>query len=334
MSRSKTILWIVVAAVAVLVAVLVLRPHIWRAKFTTLQGAVVRLSSDPAKQSPVADVAVTASRGAVTASARTDASGYFKIVFPQVIWPGQTVEFTFRNPNYHPLDLSLKMAFRSTPRRLIVAPLKPLAQQLLSASSTPPIRVMNIRVRYTVNSRQEDNIGSVARTFTVANQGNIPCRHRGPCSPDGAWKASLGSISLDAGPGSTYENVRASCIAGPCPFTRIDPSGFSHGGRKITAAALNWSNTATFLVEAEVFHSYIASNVRESYPVIYARTLNFTLPPTQEGVTIEAELNGAPMIFPLGPDLYLSWATCMARNSSETEKSTTYQCELKPGYTF
>ena len=101
-----------------------------------------------------------------------------------------------------------------------------------------------------------------------------------------------------------FRNMRASCIAGPCPFTRIDSSGFVHGGRNITVSATNWSDTATFLFEAEVFRTTISSSVRHSYPVIFGRTLNFTLPPTQEGVSIEADLNGAPMVFPLGPDLY------------------------------
>ncbi len=74
--------------------------------------------------------------------------------------------------------------------------------------------------------------------------------------------------------------------------------------------------------------------MRESYPVIFGQTLNFTLPPTEEGVSIEAELDGTPMVFPLGPDLYLSWATCTARTNREAEKSTVYRCELKPGYRF
>ena len=43
--------------------------------------------------------------------------------------------------------------------------------------------------------------------------------------------------------------------------------------------------------------------MRESYPVIFGQTLNFTLPPTEEGVSILAELDGTPMVFPLGPDL-------------------------------
>jgi hypothetical protein len=51
-------------------------------------------------------------------------------------------------------------------------------------------------------------------------------------------------------------------------------------------------------------------------------------------VSLEAEINGAPMVFPLGPDLYLSWATCAARASSNEDKSTAYRCELKPGYRF
>jgi hypothetical protein len=139
---------------------------------------------------------------------------------------------------------------------------------------------------------------------------------------------------MDAGPDHEYRDVRASCIAGPCPFTRIDSSGFSQGGRIITATALDWSDTATFLLEAEVFRTVVDSNVRESYPVKFGQTLNFTLPPTEEGVSILAELDGTPMVFPLGPDLYLSWATCNARTNREAEKSTVYRCELKPGYRF
>jgi hypothetical protein len=139
---------------------------------------------------------------------------------------------------------------------------------------------------------------------------------------------------MDAGPDSEFRNVRASCFAGPCPFTRIDSSGFARGGRIITASALDWSDTATFLLEAEVFRDSTGSSVRESYPVIYGRVLHFTLPANQEGVSIEAEINGSPMVFPLAPELYMSWATCSSRTGTEEENSTAYQCELKPGYRF
>jgi hypothetical protein len=70
------------------------------------------------------------------------------------------------------------------------------------------------------------------------------------------------------------------------------------------------------------------------YPVVFGRDLHFTLPPTQEGVSLEADLDGVPMVFPLGPELYLSWATCSVRDSPDPEKTTVYRCELKPGYRF
>ncbi len=73
-------------------------------------------------------------------------------------------------------------------------------------------------------------------------------------------------MSLDAGADNSFGNITASCIAGPCPFTRIDSSGFIHGGRNISVTALNWSDTATFLMEAEVYHTAISSEVRELYP--------------------------------------------------------------------
>ncbi len=156
----------------------------------------------------------------------------------------------------------------------------------------------------------------------VVNQGNVPCDHKSPCSPDGKWKATSSTVSLDAGPDNTYANITASCIAGRCPFTRIDSSGFIHGGRKITMTALNWSDRATFLMEAEVYHTAISAEVRELYPVIFGQTLNFTLPPTQEGVSLRPTSTARPWYFLLGPNPSLSWATCTVRNSLEAEEAT------------
>ena len=189
-------------------------------------------------------------------------------------------------------------------------------------------------MRYTINNRTQTNVGFAVRTFQVVNKGNVPCDHSSPCSPDGKWKATSATVKLDAGADNSFGNITASCIAGPCPFTRIDSSGFIHGGRNISVTALNWSDTATFLMEAEVYHTAISSEVREMHPVEFGQTLNFTLPPTQEGVSLEAEVDGAPMVFPLGPNLSLSWANCNVRTGPEQEKTTVYRCELKPGFRF
>jgi hypothetical protein len=301
----------------------------------TIQGAVIRRDDDPRKELPIADVLVTASDGVISLSTRSSASGYFNLVFPGVVLPGRTVVLSFQHPDYKPLDLKLETGVRLASRQLYVAALEPNPLPPGSLSDHSLSVVSNIRVRYTVNSETEENIGSAVKIFQVVNKGNVPCNHQSPCSPGGNWKAASGAVSLDAGSGNEFRNVRASCIAGPCPFTRIDSSGFARGGRTISASALDWSDTATFLLEAEVFHNSIRSNLRQSYPVAFGQTLNFTLPPTQEGVSIEADIDGAPMVFPLGPNLYLSWATCTARtNTAEHEKTTVYRCELKPGYRF
>jgi hypothetical protein len=71
---------------------------------------------------------------------------------------------------------------------------------------------------------------------------------------------------------------------------------------------------------------------RESYPVTFGEALNFALPVGAEGVTLEAEMNGAPIEFPLGPDLLLDWADCNATVNSDKTKA--YRCTLKPGYRF
>jgi hypothetical protein len=332
LTRKRTFLWIIAAiAFVAAVAVVVVRLYMWKPRLTTIQGAVIRADEDTHRQTPIADAVVTASRGLDSVTTRSDASGYFQITFPQVIWPGQAVTLAFRQPDYQPLTMNLTMAFRSTSRRLVVVQMTPRAAPVVMVSGKPLSVVSNIRIRYTVNSRSEENIGSAVRTFQVVNQGNVPCRREGPCSPDGNWKAASESVTLDAGLGNEYRDVRASCIAGPCPFTRISTRA---EGRTIVATAENWSDTATFLLEAEVFHTSLDSSVRESYPVIFDHNLSFTLPTSEEGVSIEAEINGTPIVFPLGPDMYLSWANCNVRTTPGGENSTVYQCELKPGYRF
>lgn len=331
------VIWSLVGSIVVGTAtMLVLRARHPATALMTFQGAVIRRDEDTRRQLPIANVDVTAMRGSTSASTRTDASGYFRIRFPEVIWPGQTVVLSFRHEDYWPLDINVPAELRTAVKKDYVAAMEPMptAAQLTADPHRTPVTVSNIRVRYTINFESEENIGSAVRTFQVINRANIPCKHQAPCSPDGSWKASIGSVALDAGSGNEFRNVRASCIAGPCPFTRIEPADFQNGGRNVVVSALNWSDTATFLVEAEVFHTAIGSSVRHSYPVIFGRTLNFTLPPTQEGVSIMAEVNGAPMVFPLGPELYLSWAACNARTSRDADRSTVYRCELKSGYKF
>jgi hypothetical protein len=338
---GKKIVWTIIAVVAVVAAVvlvLLLRAHRLRSiserQSIPIEGAVIRRDADANKELPIADVVITASDGVKSAATRSDASGYFKLVLQKGVLSERPVTVSFQHPSYEPLDLTVQTGRLETPKELYIAAMVPIPPKAASRSSRAETVVSNIRVRYTTNSRSETNVGSAVKTFQVVNKGDVPCNHQSPCSPDGKWKATSASVSLDAGADNAFGNVRASCIAGPCPFTRIDSSGFVHGGRNITVSALNWSDTATFLMEAEVYRTAISSDVRELYPVIFGQTLNFTLPPTQEGVSLEADISGSPMVFPLGPNLSLSWATCTVRTGMEEEKTTVYRCELKPGYRF
>ncbi len=339
---GKKVVWTIVAVAAAIVIGLLVRAHRLRSisvhQSIPIEGTVIQRDADTNKELPIADVAITASDGMNSATTRSEVSGYFKLILHKGVLSANPIVVGFRHAGYEPLDLTVKTGRLKAPDELYIAAMVPIPVKSATGSSRPEAVVSNIRVRYTLNSRTESNVGSAVKTFQVVNKGDVPCDHQSPCSPDGKWKASSGSVSLDAGANNSFENVRASCIAGPCPFTHIDSSGFIHdgrnGGRNIRISALNWSDTATFLVEAEVYGTAISSNVRELYPVIFGRTLNFTLPPTQEGVSLEADIDGSPMVFPLSPELDLSWATCTVRTGPEKEKTAVYLCELKPGYKF
>jgi hypothetical protein len=233
----------------------------------------------------------------------------------------------FRHPDYKPLDLN---EFVSD--EIYIARMVPLHRATHVSVGHPDISISNVRVRYSVKATTEADVGSAVKTFEVVNTGNILCRGHHPCSPDGKWKAVLASASLDAGEGNQFRNARVSCIAGPCPFSKVEFEDLSRGGRRVNVSVRNWSDTTTFLMEAEVVHPMVSDLVRESYPVIFGRALNFSLPTLAEGPSIEAEVNGESIVFPLGPDLFLSWADCHARVDSDQAKA--FRCELKPGYRF
>jgi hypothetical protein len=324
----KIAVWI--AAAVILGGGLTVGLIAWRraSRPISLQGAIVRQDSDPDKELPVSDVSISATADAVmVGEGKSDSAGFFRLVLRKGVRRGQLINLRFRHQEYKPLDLPVDKDVK-----LYIAHLVPAREPTPAQSAHPDVTVANVRVRYSMKSTSTANVGSGVRTFRAVNVGNRPCDGHPPCSPDGKWKAVTASGSLEAGEGDQFRNARVSCIAGPCPFTKIDSDDFSQGGRSISVSVRNWSDTTTFLMEAEVVHPMVSDTIRESYPVIFGPALNFTLPATGEGPSIEAEINGETIIFPLGPDLFLSWATCNERGNQDQTKA--FRCELKPGYRF
>lgn len=299
----------------------------WYVKRQTihLTGAVITRSSDPRKQLPIAGVLVSAADGSALARSVSEPTGLFTIFLHRQLLHGQrVVQLHFQRTDYEPLDLSVPVS-----NKITVAELAPMSQQN-QPETTPAQTISNVTVRFSIKAATEVNIGSVVQSFVVANKGNVPCNYQPVCSPDGKWKAARDSITLDAGPTNEFRNARASCIAGPCPFTQIDTSGLEHPGRTVVVSATTWSDTATFVVEAEAVHPMISDVVRNSYPLIFGNALNFTLPPSAEGISLQADVGGQTVFFPLGPDLILDWANCNARLNAD--QTRVFRCELKPGY--
>jgi hypothetical protein len=292
-----------------------------------LTGAVIRQDNDARKQSPVANAEISSPDGLLVRDAKSDFSGSFKLTLHPGVKMGQTIRLAFRHPDFQPLDV--KEMLRD---KLFVIRMTPLHDEVEAKLNEAEVVIGNIVVRYSTEATKTENIGSAVKTFEVVNAGNVPCAQQLPCSPDGKWKASEASASLDAGEGNVFRDARVTCISGPCPFTRIYSDEFSRGGRNIKVSVRNWSDTTTFLFQAEVFRSQLDSIIRRSYPVIFGRAMNFTLPSTAEGPSIEAELNGGLIVFPLGPNPVLSWANCQVR--VEKNQARDYRCELKGGYRF
>lgn len=293
----------------------------------SLKGAIIQEDADARKQSPITDVEVGVADNLASANAKSDFSGYFRLTLHRGVDKGRSIVLQFRHPDFEPVDLPVTVG-----DKLYVVRMTPLHPEADDQPGRSNVVISNVFVRYSTETVASANVGTGVTTFQAVNTGNVPCDHRSACSPDNKWKAAIGSASLDAGQGNVFDNARVSCIAGPCPFTRIASDHFSQGGRNIAVSELDWSDTTTFLFQAEVFRQEISDIVRESYPVIFGRALNFSLPATAEGPSLEAEVDGTNIVFPLGPSPNLSWATCNVKVEKAQTKS--YRCELKQGYRF
>ncbi len=304
---------------------LVFLPRVGRVGSIT--GAVLIADTDPRKQLPLPNVEVDAQVGGVTAKTMSDATGFFRLSLPSGVWWGQALRLEFRHVDYQPL-----VTTESLSHQLYLARLTPSRMIQTAGTGGEEKSLANLRVRYSVKSTSTFDVGSTVKAFEVANTPNVGCRLRRTCSPDGRWAATVGSFHLDAGPGQVFQNARVSCVAGPCPFTRIETDDFSRGGKRISGRVLAWSDTVTFLVEADVMRTALTDIIRQAYPAIFGRTMTFTVPPEGEGPSIQAEMNGTAIVFPLGPALILSWASCNLQVTAD--RSKLYSCALKPGYRF
>ena len=323
---KKAVIWGAAVLVIAIALVLVIRNRLQK-NGVLIEGAILMQDQDPRRQLPISGVEVTASVGEMVAQSRSDASGLFRLTVPRALWRNETADLVFRHSGYQPMHIMERL----TDEIYVIRMAAVTAGAVPEPSGTQAI-LKDVRVRYATKATTPIDVGSIAKTFEVTNVGDRTCNGAATCSPDGKWKAAIGELTLDAGEGHEYRNARASCIAGPCPFARIESDQFSRGGRVIKLSVRNWSDTVTFLVEAEVIQTIPSDSIRNAYPIIFGREMSFTLPSTAQGPSIEADVNGDEIIFPLGPALNLPWAVCNLQVGADRTKL--YRCELKSGYRF
>ena len=328
--RTKVTIWFAFAiavGAAAIILIFTFRKTPEVKAVEAIEGATITASDNPHKENPISNVEITASAAGYTSSTTSQSSGFFRLPLVQEWKPGQPLTITFRAEKYQPLQETV------TPSaELMIAYMVSTDGGKPNPETGKRTNIGNVRIRYSTQYINTTNVGSIAPTMDVPNKGNVPCEPKGPCSPNNKWKASIATKKLDAGEDNQYVNTRVSCLAGPCPFTQVLDDSYKKPSRVIDIRVKNWSDTTTFLIEAEVSRTQRSSFVRESYPAIFGQALTFTIPAGAQGLSILAELNGHPIVFPIGPALQLSWATINVESS--TDGSKLFRCELKTGYRF
>ena len=291
-ARSVAIVGAVTVVLIVVAVALVLRS---RHAGLTVRGVVLRQDPDPRKQLPIPNVKIVATEDGRNAEAATDTSGLFELNLLNGGWRERPVSLLFSHPGYQPLKINLPLTRELYVARMQPVPAPPPAPRGLHEAVgheamvndvivkdvivkdviVKDVIVKDVRVRYSEKTSSTVNVGSTAKTFTVPNTGNVACAGRAALFAGWQMEGRFGGVTIDAGQGQQFQNARVSCIAGPCPFTKIETGAIPRPGRTITVMVRNWSDTVTYLVEAEVTRSMPSDAIRQAYPAIYGRSYEF-----------------------------------------------------------
>ena len=100
-SGRKIAIWITVFVGMILIVALILkRFHPYKRIRLAVIGSVIKQDADTRKQSPIADVEISAPPELAAGIAKSDFTGYFRIILPSDIDPGKRVMLHFRHRDY------------------------------------------------------------------------------------------------------------------------------------------------------------------------------------------------------------------------------------------
>jgi hypothetical protein len=188
--HKKAAIWGAAALLAVVVLVLLIRGRLQR-RSASVEGAVLMQDTDPRRQLPISGVEVSTAAGETMVQSRSDAAGFFRLKVPLSLWRNETSGLDFRHPGYRSVHVSQQLG-----EQIYVVRMAAIASQSAPEPTGAQATLKDVRVRYATKATTPINVGSIAKTFEVANAGDVPCNHAPVCSPNGKWKASLGGLSL------------------------------------------------------------------------------------------------------------------------------------------
>src|ERR1700716_2245887 len=126
----KKVIWAILAVSAGFVVGLLLRSHrlqvISVRRLVPIEGAVIQRDVDTQNELPIADVVITASDGAASATTSSDAAGHYKLVLQRGVLSGEPVEVTLQHPDYEPLGFEVQTGRLMIPDKLYVAAMIPV----------------------------------------------------------------------------------------------------------------------------------------------------------------------------------------------------------------
>ena len=172
------------------------------------------------------------------------------------------------------------------------------------------------------------------KTFQIQIMGNIPC-NGSTLFPGRQMEGGNQFRVPGCGRGKRFPKCQGFLYCGPLPFhAELIMTAFPREGATSRSPCAIGRIRPHSCFRRRCSDPQISDLVRMTYPIILGTSLNFTLPPTAEGPSVEAELNGENIIFPLGPDPCFELGRLQCQRAKGNNGQKFYRCELNAGYQF
>ena len=253
-------------------------------------------------------------------TATSNFSGYFKLRVAPDRWSTATPS---RSGSGIPIiNRSISMVAR---RAAVCAPHVVGSPRCAAPAERPDVVLSDIVVRYTDREQDGDEHRQRRQDLRSRQHRQHPLRSRiRPVHPTASGRRRMAACP------STRERTTSFAMRA-CPASPVrarlrgsSRTDFPEGATSSPPRSATGRTPPRLRSKPRSFGPQNTNTIQRSYPIILGRGAQlYAAPLPPQGVSIEAEVDGSPIVFPLAPNGFLSWATCEIRARERVKRICT-----------